>query len=307
LTQADPESGWLRGWYQYWGVLTQAYHKLGDYERELEAARRARQQYPDHARVRRFELRALAALGRIEDPIEMHALHMRGDYERELEAARRARQQYPDEPSVRGYVIPALAALGRIDEVNALIEEEQVLGPKGAPADLMWTAAEELRAHGYRAAGMQMHRRRIEWLESRPPEERRTVALRGKLRRSLMLVGRLDEARKLIEEPLEGRPDNDLEKLGILADLAAREGRREEVLRISRVVDSIPHPLGGVARLNDTWLRTTIAVALGDRERAMTLLRERNARHYAVWLHTQFQLEPLWDYPPFQELLRPKG
>ena len=47
-----------------------------------------------------------------------------------------------------------------------------------------------------------------------------------------------------------------------------------------------------------------IAVALGDRERAMALLRERG---YEGWLHTQFQLEPLWDYPPFQELLRPKG
>ena len=46
------------------------------------------------------------------------------------------------------------------------------------------------------------------------------------------------------------------------------------------------------------------AVALGDRERAMELLRERG---YQPWLHIQYQLEPLWDYPPFQELSRPKG
>ena len=130
------------------------------------------------------------------------------------------------------------------------------------------------------------------------------MALRRKLGTSLMLVGRLDEARKLIEEELEGRPDNDLLKLGRLASLAAREGRPEEVLRISRVVDSIPRPLGGLARVGDTWWRTTIAVALGDRERAMPLLRERGYQRY---LHTQFQLEPLWDYPPFQELIRPKG
>ena len=36
----------------------------------------------------------------------------------------------------------------------------------------------------------------------------------------------------------------------------------------------------------------------------MELLRENGYRDY---LHTQFQLEPLWDYPPFPELLQPKG
>ena len=52
-----------------------------------------------------------------------------------------------------------------------------------------------------------------------------------------------------------------------------------------------------------------IAMALGDRERAVTLLHE-----FVVvvgwWyphLHMTFELEPLWDYPPFQELIRPKG
>ncbi len=193
--------------------------------------------------------------------------------------------------------------MGRVDEVNALIEEAQVLGLKGAPADLMWYAAGELRGHGYRAAGMQMLQRLIEGLESRTPEERQSISLGN----SLMLVGRLDEARTLIEERFEGRPDNDLHKLATLAGLAAREGRPEEVLRISRLADSVPRPLGGGARLNDTWWRTTIAVALGDRERATALLRERLALRYEVWPHTQFQLEPLWDYPPFQELIRPKG
>ena len=47
-----------------------------------------------------------------------------------------------------------------------------------------------------------------------------------------------------------------------------------------------------------------IAVALGDRERAMALLRERG---HKIWTHKQYQLEPLWDYPPFQEFIRPKG
>ena len=52
-----------------------------------------------------------------------------------------------------------------------------------------------------------------------------------------------------------------------------------------------------------------IAVALEDRERAMTFLREFVVivgRMYPV-LHADNQFEPLWDYPPFQELIRPKG
>ena len=43
----------------------------------------------------------------------------------------------------------------------------------------------------------------------------------------------------------------------------------------------------------------------------MTLLREfvvvtRGGGCYP-WLHADLYLEPLWDYPPFQELIRAKG
>ena len=123
---------------------------------------------------------------------------------------------------------------------------------------------------------------------------------------SLMLVGRLDEARKVIEETFEARAD--IHKLGILANLAAREGRPEEVLRISRLADSLPRPQGSEANWSDTRGRAGIAVALGDREQAMTLLRELVALPASSpYLHTRYQFEPLWDYPPFQELIRPKG
>ena len=63
---------------------------------------------------------------------------------------------------------------------------------------------------------------------------------------------------------------------------------------------------GGAAKERDLWHRATIAVALGDRERAMTLLRKW-ADVASVPLHTKHEFEPLWDYPPFQELLRRKG
>ena len=69
-------------------------------------------------------------------------------------------------------------------------------------------------------------------------------------------------------------------------------------------MDSIPHALREwAARRNDTLYRITIAAALGDRERAMALLHDRG---YDRWTRMQYELEPLWDYPPFQEFIRPK-
>ena len=68
LTQADPESGWLRGWVDYWLVLTSAYHRLGNYERELEALDRMRQLHPKKSQTALgIEMGVLAAEGRIEE------------------------------------------------------------------------------------------------------------------------------------------------------------------------------------------------------------------------------------------------
>ena len=52
--------------------------------------------------------------------------------------------------------------------------------------------------------------------------------------------------------------------------------------------------------------RAQIAVALGERERAMELLRQSDRWPHVSW-HEDPHFEPLWDYPPFKELLRPKG
>ena len=59
----------------------------------------------------------------------------------------------------------------------------------------------------------------------------------------------------------------------------------------------------------DLYLQATIAAQLGDLDRAMVLLREAHARGrpFGVLLHCDMDLEPLRDYPPFQEFSRPKG
>jgi tetratricopeptide (TPR) repeat protein/TolB-like protein len=64
LERLHPDSGALTGRAGYYNWLTNAYHLLGEHDRELAAARRARRQFPRDLATLRMELLALAALGR---------------------------------------------------------------------------------------------------------------------------------------------------------------------------------------------------------------------------------------------------
>ncbi len=64
LVQLHPDSGALDGRAGYYNWLTNAYHLLGQHDRELQAARRARRGFPRNLATLRMELLALAALGR---------------------------------------------------------------------------------------------------------------------------------------------------------------------------------------------------------------------------------------------------
>ena len=66
LGPLDPQGPMLNGRVYYFGYITTAHHLLGDYSKELQVAERGRRQYPDRLIVRQDELRALAALGRVD-------------------------------------------------------------------------------------------------------------------------------------------------------------------------------------------------------------------------------------------------
>jgi tetratricopeptide (TPR) repeat protein len=69
FAQLDPHRGELRGWPFYWIKLTEAHHLLGEYGREVQAARRFREQFPEYSNALRIELRALAAAGRVTEAL----------------------------------------------------------------------------------------------------------------------------------------------------------------------------------------------------------------------------------------------
>jgi tetratricopeptide (TPR) repeat protein len=261
----------------------------------------------------------------------MQAHHMLASYEGELEVAERAIQAFPDLLSVRGGKVRALAALGRLDELGGVIDNSLAVQSRaGTPSDLMLWAAAELRAHGNREEALRMAARAVSWLESRPASERAKETHRSELALALYAAERWDEARAIYEEraaqqPVPGgsrksphakaahedvpetlRVSRAIDYLGALGALAARRSDRAEAKRISDELGRIEKPFTFGAH---THWRACIAALLGDKPQAMDLLRESVAqgKSYTVGLHRDMDLEPLWDYPPFQELLRPKG
>jgi tetratricopeptide (TPR) repeat protein/TolB-like protein len=71
LLSIDPEAPDIRGWADYWRLLTGALHGLGRHEEELEQAERAVVLYPTSLGVLQDKLEALAALGRMDEVREL--------------------------------------------------------------------------------------------------------------------------------------------------------------------------------------------------------------------------------------------
>ena len=237
----------------------------------------------------------------------MEAFHMVGDYASELAEARRAREAYPDQLMILGSELRALAALGRIDDVERGLDESLLLPPEGVVVAglVMGDVAAELRTHGFQEASLSVANRAVSWYRSRPSEEAATVTSRVGLAMTLYLAERWEEARALFQE-LAAEVPGDVTTQGYLGVLAARRGDRDEALRISNQLagTASPYDFG-----HDIYWQACIAAQLGELDRAMVLLREAYARGrpFGILLHRDMNLEPLRDYPQFQEFIEPKG
>jgi tetratricopeptide (TPR) repeat protein len=71
LRKFDPYSPAVRGWFGYWVTVTSAHHMLGDHTAELREARRGRRQYPNLGAMLSLEVRALGALGRVDELLNL--------------------------------------------------------------------------------------------------------------------------------------------------------------------------------------------------------------------------------------------
>ena len=315
---------------QYWLDFLKA-AAAADYPAALRAIRRAAELAPgSKAAYNRAEV-ALRRLNRPQEAVEallsldpergpmrgwrlyfnnLVSAHMAlGQHAKALEAARQYRQIHGDDPTTLMYEALALAALGRTEEVNALVDEIAALPEQGlSQGNVIMIIAVYWRSLGHIDAARNTIDRAIEWYEARLPEAKSAAAWRINYARGLYVADRWDDA-YTVAKPLSEEFPEDERYGGLVGLLSACRGDREEALEITRWLETLDRSYQSV-RGNPTAWRSIIAAALGDGESAVALYRQALAEGYIFdfpWNWWTLAFEPIRDYPPFQELMRPKG
>jgi predicted Ser/Thr protein kinase/TolB-like protein len=239
------------------------------------------------------------------------AYHVLGNHKQELKIASRLRKAYPQPLDMLLLEARALAALGRVKDLLKLIEESKTLPPQTgySPGSIMFESGRELRAHGHKEAAIQVLNQTVQWFESRPQAEKAIAVNRFDLARTFYTLDKWDESEALFEGLHSELPDDNLVGVnyyGYLGSIAARKGNREEALKISQKMkdNKTPYVFG-----NPTYWRARIAALLGDKEGAVNLLWEaiKQGYDYTDLYFYPMDFESLQDFPPFQQLMKPKG
>jgi predicted Ser/Thr protein kinase/TolB-like protein len=234
------------------------------------------------------------------------AYHLLGEHEEELETAREGRRRYPTSTSPYFDELYALAALDRTKELRELIEERTTLSGISTPAGIRRIAAEELRAHGHEDQAMEMLNEAIRWYEGLPSDSLNSI--KEYYAMTLYNARRWDKAKTIYEELAKKFPKDSAGRgyESYLGFIAARQGDRTRAMEVSEWLKNLrgPYLFGG-----NTYERACIAAILGDKEQAVALLKEsfRQGYSFGTGIHKDFDLESLWNYPPFIEFLKPKG
>lgn len=225
----------------------------------------------------------------------MIALHQLGEYEEELATARRGASIWrsdrrpPWGPDVfHMHEFFALASLGRLDELDqradALADDHFARGWTGNGGDIYLWVGRELWGHGRTEHAAQYFEKCGELTGN--PE-------------CLLLSGRYREADAYYaaRAHLPGNPHDDW----IASRVAARLGRRADAERLAARMASRPWPEDRMR-----FQQASIAALLGDRLRAVAILREEPLRGQLFeWLHTSPDFQDLRDDPFIRPLVLP--
>jgi serine/threonine protein kinase/tetratricopeptide (TPR) repeat protein len=286
IMRTDPDHGFMRRWGGYWDPLLRSEHALGEYRDELRDVRRARAQDADPSN-------------------RVHWL---------------------------GIELGALAGLGQVREATALVEASDTLDVHDAESwwpVWMWSRlASELHAHGQPLAAKPAAERGVAWAKRRPASEQATdervsemPGHLGMLCDALYLSERWNEARVVCERVAAKHP-NDPEALERLASLAARSRDLRAAERYAGQLSRVHLPdwvftgwsssSAEVAAEYGQVARARIAALSGNRAEAVRLLQRvtdnfQIANTPSLFLSEDPDFDSLRDYPPFQELVRPKG
>jgi DNA-binding SARP family transcriptional activator len=228
------------------------------------------------------------------------AFHLRGDHNGELANIIPGRESFPEALEVIRAETRARAALNEPAVVLELVEEALTMAAvRVSPADVAWTAAQELEAHGHAEAGHAARKAGLGWLArcERPARVDRLLEVR-----LLLEIGEIDQAAQRLQALA---PLQDLDSLGLAGLVAAAVGDTSAACRAIAQLQGLENPyLSGRHLL----LAAGIRAALGQPEAALDTLRRALAAGlpFGVELHALPILQPLAHAAEFQRLLRPR-
>jgi TolB-like protein len=235
------------------------------------------------------------------------AYHLLGEHQAELRVAEEFAKRNPERLAGVYFQIRALAALGRGQAVLARLDAAADLPADSAslnsltPGRVAVAGARQLLANGDSDAARTAARQAVAWYRSRSADERDTQESRLFLSRALELYGEYDTAETLLAG-LASEDTANVNYMGELGVLAARRGDRVAVDSIDRALAGLRTP----SARDGTHYRAAMAAILGNRDRAVALLRSERIREArANMLSPDPAFESLRGYPPFEALLRP--
>jgi hypothetical protein len=228
------------------------------------------------------------------------AYHILGQHHAELDVVVEGRSRYPEALEPMRAEVRARAALGEPEAALEIVEHALSLPASLlSPADVAWTAVQELDAHGHSEAGSEARQLGLEMLTHGEP----TAGDQRLIVRLLLESGDLDRA---AERLVALAPFEDLEPLGLTGLLAAATGDRDGAEAVIDQLRAIQNPyLSGRHLL----LEAEIQATLGRPGKAIDALRRARADGLTavVELHAMPMLRSLTTHPEFTALLRARG
>jgi serine/threonine-protein kinase len=209
-----------------------------------------------------------------------HAYHQLGRYGEELAAARELERRFPDRRVALTLAVRALAAAGRTGAIDSAVAAAGGLTPRTywSQGGALVLAAEELLAHGRAGEARRYHERAIAWLEQQIAVDPDFGPHYEWLGNAYYDTGRWRDALEALDRAAELRPERTSLRYSA-AVAAARLGVADAESRAGP-----PEPW---ERGPHTLFRARIALARGDRERAMSLFSEAVAEGVdgLPWVH----------------------
>ena len=236
------------------------------------------------------------------------SLHMLGQYEQVIEVLHKCGELHPEYTFCRTTELQVLATMGRVDEINELLDEILAMpGLAAAPEDMVYPL-EFLRLYGPASLAVEAAEKVLQWLEARPLNETTRLNNRHEYGRTLFFAGRIDEAQQVFDMIVDDFP-NDVVNRTHRAFIAASRGDTALALSDAQVLDDQAEVLSGRQKdMARWWGRGVIFGVLGDQDRAWELFRQFAPRWvHGPWQSVRVLYEPMRGYPPFEEMMRPKG